>query len=95
MSQAPNNRAKGNQRRKSKRGGAQQRQPDLWRQAPDLPAVEPISLPHEVGALLRSLGDPPLHNGAAAGRYFSVVVERAAAVAVALSVSADVLAGPD
>lgn len=94
MSQAPS-RAKGNQRRKSKRGGGQQRQPDLWRPAPELPEVEPISLPHEVGALLRSLGDPPLNNGAAAGRYFSVVVERAAAVAVALSVSADVLANPE
>lgn len=94
MSQAPS-RTKGNQRRKSKRGGPQHRQPDLWRAAPELPDVEPISLPHEVGALLRSLGDPPLNNGAAAGRYFSVVVERAAAVAVALAVSADVLANPE
>jgi len=89
MSQ-PQPRPKNTQRRKSKRGG-QQRQPDLWRPAPALPEVEPIALPHEVGAMLRSLGDPPMNNGAAAGRYFSVVVERAAAVAVALAVSADVL----
>lgn len=94
MSQVPN-RNKTNQRRKSKRGGQAQRQPDLWRTAPELPEVEPIALPHEVGALLRSLGDPPMNNGAAAGRYFSVVVERAAAVAVALAVSADVLAEQD
>jgi hypothetical protein len=94
MSQVQN-RAKSSQRRKSKRGGQVQRQPDLWRAAPDLPEVEPIALPHEVGALLRSLGDPPMNNGAAAGRYFSVVVERAAAVAVALAVSADVLAHQD
>ncbi|MFM2077853.1 MAG: hypothetical protein RJA49_1743 [Actinomycetota bacterium] len=87
----PQNRAKNNQRRKSKRGG-QQRQPDMWRTPPSLPEVEPIGLPHEVGALLRSLGDPPMNNPAASGRYFSVVVERAAAVAVALAVSADVLA---
>lgn len=77
-------------RRKSKRA-VQQRQHDLWRDTPALPEVEPISVPHEVGAMLRSLGDPPLNNGAAAGRYFSVVVERAAAVAVALAVAGDVL----
>ena len=52
-------------------------------------------MPAEVGAMLRSLGDPPMNNGAAAGHYFSTVIERAAAVAVALAVSADVLAGMD
>lgn len=78
-------------RRKSKRGG-QVKQVDLWKEPAPLPEVEPIAVPHEVGAMLRSLGDPPLNNGAAAGRYFSVVIERAAAVAVALAVSADVLA---
>lgn len=86
----PQPRSKNGSRRKSKRGG-QQRQHDLWRTPGELPEVEPIALPHEVGALLRSLGDPPLNNGAAAARYFNVVVERAAAVAVALAVSADVL----
>ena len=59
-----------------------------------MPEVEPIALPNEVGALLRSLGDPPMNNGVAAGHYFSTVIERAAAVAVALAVSADVLAHP-
>jgi hypothetical protein len=84
------NNSRGGQKRKSKRGG-QQHKPDLWRESPPLPEVEPIAVPHEVGAMLRSLGDPPMNNGAAAGRYFSVVIERAAAVAVALAVSADVL----
>ncbi|MEN9645381.1 MAG: hypothetical protein RL238_2050 [Actinomycetota bacterium] len=87
----PAPRSRGGQRRKSKRGGQHQHKPDLWRTPPELPAVEPIAVPHEVGAMLRSLGDPPMNNGAAAGRYFSVVIERAAAVAVALAVSADVL----
>ena len=94
MSQ-PQSRSRGGQKRKSKRGGGQAHKPDLWRDAPPLPEVEPIAVPHEVGAMLRSLGDPPMNNGAAAGRYFSVVVERAAAVAVALAVSADVLDAGD
>jgi len=72
-----------------------QRVPDLWRDPAPLPDVEPIAVPAEVGAMLRSLGDPPMNNGAAAGHYFSTVIERAAAVAVALAVSADVLAGMD
>jgi hypothetical protein len=72
-----------------------QRMPDLWRDPAPLPDVEPIAVPAEVSAMLRSLGDPPMNNGAAAGHYFSTVIERAAAVAVALAVSADVLAGMD
>lgn len=91
----PASRSRGGQRRKSKRGGQQQHKVDLWRTPPELPEVEPIAVPHEVGAMLRSLGDPPMNNGAAAGHYFSTVIERAAAVAVALAVSADVLGDPD
>ena len=72
-----------------------QQRNDLWATPGPLPEVEPISVPAEVGAMLRSLGDPPMNNGAAAGHYFSTVIERAAAVAVALVVSADVLAGAD
>ena len=47
------------------------------------------------GALLRSLGDPPVGNGTAAGHYFNAVVERAAAVALALAVSGDLLSDDD
>jgi len=77
----------------AKRSGGQ-RQPDLWRTPPPLPDVELIAMPHEVGSVLRSLGDPPMHNGAAAGHYFNAVVQRSAAVAIALAVSVDLLA-PD
>jgi hypothetical protein len=52
-------------------------------------------MPHEVGAVLRSLGDPPMHNGAAAGHYFNAVIQRSAAVAIALAVSVDLLADAD
>jgi hypothetical protein len=68
---------------------------DVWRTPDPLPDVEPIAVPHEVGALLRSLGDPPTIGGSAAhGHYFNAVIERAAAIAVALALSADLLAHP-
>jgi hypothetical protein len=66
---------------------------DIWRTAGPLPDVEPITIPEDVGALLRSLGDPPTITGnVIAGHYFTAVVERAAAVAAALALSADLLA---
>jgi len=64
---------------------------DLWQMPPALPALEPISVPREAGALVRSLGDPPMSNGIAAGHYFLAVIERTAAVAAALALSADLL----
>ena len=68
---------------------------DVWRAPEELPPVDKIDEPTDVGALLRSLGDPPIGNGSAAGHYFNAVVERAAAVALALAVSADLLAVDD
>ena len=68
---------------------------DIWRTPDPLPDVEPIAVPNEVGALLRSLGDPPTIGGSVApGHYFNAVIERAAAIAVALALSADLLAHP-
>ena len=68
---------------------------DIWRTADPLPDVEPITIPDEVGALLRSLGDPPMIAGSViASHYFTAVIERAAAVAAALALSADLLAQP-
>ncbi len=64
---------------------------DVWRSPEGLPDTRKIANPTDVGALLRSLGDPPVGNGTAAAHYFSAVVERAAAVALAIAVSADVL----
>jgi hypothetical protein len=49
----------------------------------------------DAGALIRSLGDPPMNNGNAAGHYFAAVIERAAVVATALALSADLLAVTD
>ena len=61
----------------------------------ELPAVEPIVMPGDVGAMLRSLGDPPMRTGVAAAGYFTTVVERAAGVALALAFSADLVAPAD
>jgi hypothetical protein len=73
----------------------QSRPVDIWRTPDPLPDVEPIAVPHEVGALLRSLGDPPTIGGSVApGHFFNAVIERAAAIAVALALSADLLAHP-
>jgi len=68
---------------------------DVWRNPGQLPEVAPITVPHEVGALLRSLGDPPMNASSVAGHYFSAVVERSAAIALALAASADLLREPD
>src|SRR3954447_17814993 len=75
----------------------QQRRPaavDVWSNPGALPEIEPIAVAPEVGAVLRSLGDPPMVNASAAGKYFTDIVERAAAIAAALALSADVLAQP-
>jgi hypothetical protein len=79
----------------AKRGQQGRSANDLWRTPPPLPDVKPIPLPNEVGAMLRSLGEPPMANSTTAAAYFGTVVERAAAVALALAVSADVLGRDD
>jgi hypothetical protein len=69
---------------------------DVWRNPGTLPEIEPIAVTADPGAVLRSLGDPPMHDGAAANKYFTTVVHRAAAIATALAFSADLLApNPD
>ena len=68
---------------------------DIWRDPGTLPDIEPITVPSEAGALLRSLGDPPMVDGSTAVKYFTTVIERAAVIAAALALSADLLATPD
>ena len=94
MSQTPRPRSDKRRRQASKRTGGTKAN-DLWREPAPLPEVKPIPLPNDVAALLRSLGEPPMHNGGAAAHYFTTVIERAAAVALALAVSADVLKPSD
>ncbi len=95
------NRGRGGQ---NQRGGQQQRNQrnrrpkpprpvDIWATPAALPAIEPIVIPNGVDALVRSLGDGPSIGGSTVlDRYVIAVVERTAAVARALALSADVLA---
>ena len=78
-------------RRRSKQRAATT---DVWHSPAPLPEVVPIEAPRDVAALLRALGDPPIHGGTAIGHYAHAVAERAAAVAVALALSVDLLAQP-
>ncbi len=68
---------------------------DIWRDPGTLPEMEPITVPPEAGALLRSLGDPPMLDGSTATKYFTTVIQRAAVIAAALALSAEVLVTPE
>lgn len=69
---------------------------DLWRPPPPLPEVRPIRPSSDPSMLVRSLGDPPLGaKSVLAGHYLAALLERAAGTAVALAVSADLLAPDD
>lgn len=68
---------------------------DIWRAPHALPNLAWITVSHDVGALIRSLGDPPLNGGMAAGYYFEIVLQRAAGIAQALALSADLLSPTD
>jgi hypothetical protein len=68
---------------------------DVWQTPPPLPDVEPIAIPDDVSTLLKTLGDPPTAGGEILAGYFSAVVERSAAIAAALALSADLLATAD
>jgi hypothetical protein len=65
---------------------------EFWRTPPKASVPAPITPAPDATALLRSLGRPPLdHTGA--DRYLGTVAQRAAGLAVALAVAADILAG--
>ncbi|MEP7203655.1 MAG: hypothetical protein ABI894_13660 [Ilumatobacteraceae bacterium] len=86
--------------RAPRRGNTQGRRPaarrpapiDVWKIPGELPEIEPIAVAPEAGALLRSLGDPPMLDGSTASKYFTTVVQRAAVIAGALALSADLIA---
>ena len=86
-------RARTNQRRRpqSRRANAS----DIWRSPGPLPEIEPIVRVRDPGAMLRSLGDPPMSNGNVAGHYFNFVITQSAAMAMALAYSADLAAELD
>jgi len=82
--------------RKRNRGANRARSNDLWRPVPALGEIDPIRPAADPTALLRSLGDPPLHGqGMQAEHYLAAVIERAAGLATALAASSGLLAPPD
>jgi hypothetical protein len=60
-----------------------------------MPDLRPIEPAHDVTALLRSLGEPPVIGATNVGNYFQSVVERTAAIAAALALSVDLLVQPN
>jgi hypothetical protein len=64
---------------------------EFWRIAPKVAAPTRITPATDPTALVRSLGRPPLDH-AGADRYLASVAQRAAGLATALAVAADILA---
>lgn len=66
---------------------------DIWVQPLPLPDLEPVAPAIDATALLQSLGDPPFSGTTDVALQFAIVIERTAALAAALALSADLLAG--
>jgi hypothetical protein len=92
MNQPRANHTRSRTRRRPQQQG---RSSDTWTIPAELPEVEPIVIPSDAGVLLRSLGEPPMSGASDAASTFNAVVERAAAVAAALALSADLLGTDD
>jgi hypothetical protein len=76
---------------------ANQPQPvEFWRVAPPFDPPAPVTPAADPGAIIRSLGSPPLPGqGAVAEHYLVAVVERAAGLATALAAAGGLLAEDD
>lgn len=95
MSDAPRRNNNANQAKDKKRTPPRpQAEPtpaEFWKVAPKVAAPTRITPATDPTALVRSLGRPPLdHPGA--DRYLASVAQRAAGLATALAVAADILA---
>ncbi len=98
MSEGPrrNNHNQGNKQkqRTQPKPPAESTPAEFWRVVPKIAAPTRITPATDPTALVRSLGRPPLdHPGA--DRYMASVAQRAAGLATALAVAADILAQPD
>ena len=88
-------RKKPTQRRRRSGAKAKATSGDVWRAVPRVPVPEPIVPATRPSAMLRSLGDPPLHGqGQVAEHYLAAVVERAAGLASALAAAGGLLKTP-
>ena len=67
---------------------------EFWKVAPKAAVPTRITPATDPTALVRSLGRPPLYHPGA-DRYLASVAQRAAGLATALAVAADILATPE
>ena len=89
-----NNQANKQKQRNQPKPPAEPTPAEFWRVAPKIAAPTRITPATDPTALVRSLGRPPLdHPGA--DRYLASVAPRAAGLATALAVAADILAHPE
>ncbi len=89
-----NNHGNKAQKRSQPRPPAEPTPAEFWRITPRIAAPSRISPATDPTALVRSLGRPPIdHPGG--DRYMASVAQRAAGLATALAVAADILATPD
>ena len=89
-----NNNSKQAKRNNSPRPASEPTPGEFWRTPPKSAVPAPITPAPDATALVRSLGRPPLDH-AGADRYLGTVAQRAAGLAVALAVAADILTGTD
>ena len=88
------NQASKDKKRTQPRPQAEPTPAEFWKVAPKAAAPTRITPATDPTALVRSLGRPPLdHPGA--DRYLASVAQRAAGLATALAVAADILATPE
>jgi hypothetical protein len=88
------NQASKDKKRNLPRPPAEPTPAEFWKVAPKAAAPTRITPATDPTALVRSLGRPPLdHPGA--DRYLASVAQRAAGLATALAVAADILATSD
>lgn len=85
-------------RKKSGRNRSGPQPLELWKSVPEPPPADPVLPTEDPGAILRSLGTPPLTGQASvADQYLELATRKAAATATALAKAADLLvdAEPD
>lgn len=81
---------------KRRRRGKKPRAVDLWRPVPPLAEPAPIARADDATVVVRSLGAPPLKGqGALAEQHLALAVDRAADLAMALALSAGLMAEPE
>ena len=86
-------------RRSKKRSGRnrQSQQPlEFWKATAELGPVEPVVPARDPGAVVRSLGNPPLTGQAATAEpYLTAAIDKAAKMATALAAAEGLLTDPD